>query len=388
MQVFNVSMKVLKRNLPSILIYLGIFLALSLLFASQSREQESQYASFDNLKINVAVFSEEDTPLIDGLMETLKETSYIIPLKDDLDIISDALYFRIVTYVLRIPEGFTESFMNGEEMKLVKQTIPGSINNIYTELAVNSYFNTARLYLSSGKVMTDEELVERTRSALAEKTPIDMKSSQVVQKDEYAKFYFNYMAYSLVSILVLGTSLIMLVWKDPDLYRRTAVSPLRRSSISFQKYLALGLFTLISWVVLTFAYFAVNKYAHLDQRLILHMVNSLIFAFTAMAMSFLVGTLLKSRNAISAVSNVVALGPSFISGVFVPQELLGQNVLNMAKVTPTYWYVTSNNIISSSGSLTGGTMETIYSNMLIIGLFGIGFFILATLAGRRARTAL
>ena len=387
MQVFNVSMKVLKRNLPSILIYLGIFLALSLLFASQSREQESQYASFDNLKISVAVFSEEDTPLIDGLMETLKETAYITPLKDDPDVISDALYFRIVTYVLRIPEGFTESFRNGEEMKLEKQTIPGSINNIYTELAVNSYFNTARLYLSSGEDMTEEELVVRTRTALAQKTPIDMKTTELVQKDEYAKFYFNYMSYSLVSILVLGTSLIMLVWKDPDLYRRTAVSPLRRSSISLQKYMALGLFTLISWMVLTFAYFAVNRNAHLDQRLILHMMNSLVFAFTAMGMSFLVGTLLKSRNAISAVSNVVALGPSFISGVFVPQELLGQNVLNLAKVTPTYWYVTANNAISSAGSLTGSVTGTIYKSMVIIGIFGIGFFILASLAGRRVRKA-
>ena len=63
MQVFNVSMKVLKRNAPSILIYLGIFLGLSLLFASNSSEQEAEYASFETVKTPVALFLEEDTPL-------------------------------------------------------------------------------------------------------------------------------------------------------------------------------------------------------------------------------------------------------------------------------------------------------------------------------------
>ena len=56
-------MKVLKRNYPSILIYLGIFLGLSLLFASQGSQQEEEYTSFETVKTPVAVFAEE-TPLL------------------------------------------------------------------------------------------------------------------------------------------------------------------------------------------------------------------------------------------------------------------------------------------------------------------------------------
>lgn len=44
----------------------------------------------------------------------------------------------------------------------------------------------------------------------------------------------------------------------------------------------------------------------------------------------------KSRGAMSAAANVFALGTSFLSGVFVPQELLGSNVLTIASFTPTY----------------------------------------------------
>lgn len=385
MQVFKVSMKVLKRNYPSILIYLGIFLGLSLLFASQGSQQEEEYTSFETVKTPVAVFAEEDTPLVRGFIENLRETAEIVTLKDEEATISDALYFRVVTYVIRIPEGFTETFMGQEDVMVEIETIPGSAGNTYTDLAVNSFFQTAALYLAADETLTEEALVEETVSALSERTPVEVKSQNQQKEDGYAKFYFNYMSYSLVSILVLGTSLIMLVWKDKDLYERTEVSPLKRESISLQKYLALGVFSLLTWVVLNGAYFFVNTQSTLDLRTLLHMGNSVVFAFTAMGMSFLIGTLLKSRNAISAVSNVVSLGPSFISGVFVPQELLGSSVLSMAKVTPTYWYVTANNTIASIGTLQEAKTQSVFTFMLIVFGFGLLFFILSSLAGRRAR---
>lgn len=378
-------MKILRRNYPSILIYVGIFLGLSLLFAVQSNQQEEEYTSFDTVKTNVAVFQEEDTPLVRGFIENLKETSNIVEVLDEKDIIADALYFRMVTYVIRIPEGFTEAFMKGEEDKLIKQTLPGNITNIYTELSVDSYFNTARAYLSAQNELTQEELAEKTVAALKMETPVEVKSYGMPEADNYSKFYFNYLSYSMVSILVLGTSIIMLVWKDLDLFRRTEVSPLTRQNINLQKYLALGVFTLFTWAVLSLAYFLVNRSAVFDQKMILHLLNALVFAFTAMGMSFLVGTFLRSRNAISAVSNVIALGPSFISGVFVPQEFLGDNVLNLAKVTPTYWYVTANNIISSLSGLAGDPLNTVYQYMIIVGAFGLFFFAAASFAAKRQR---
>jgi ABC-2 type transport system permease protein len=384
MQVFKVSMKVLKRNYPSIIIYLAIFLGLSLLFASQGSQQEEEYTSFSTVKTPVAVFLEEDTPLVRGFLQNLEETSDIGALEDEEDIINDALYFRIVTYVIRIPEGFTEDFMNREDVILTKETVPGSVTNTYTDLSVNSFFSTAALYLAADEAISQEELAVKTNAALAQRTPVEVKRLNQVDDNNYAKFYFNYMSYSLVSILVLGTSLIMLVWKDTDLYQRTEVSPLKRSSITLQKYLALCVFTFLTWVALNGAYFIVNRQSTLDLPTLLHMGNSFIFAFTAMGMSFFIGTLLKSRNAISAVTNVIALGPAFISGAFVPQELLGQNVLNMAKVTPTYWYVTANNRISSLASLQEASKNSVFTYMLIVFIFGLVFFILSGIAGRKA----
>lgn len=382
MQVFKVSMKVLKRNAPSILIYLGIFLGLSLLFASGSSSQEAEYASFETVKTPVALYMEEDTPLTRGFQEFLKENAYLVEVEDEEKTLADALYFRVVTYVVRIPEGFTESFLKGDPLPIVKETLPDAITNIYTDISIESYFETARIYRESLPELTLEELVEKTRTALAVKTPVNIETYGGEEPSSYTRFYYNYMSYSMVSILVLGTSIIMLLWREESLLKRTEVSPLSRISIQVQKVLALGVFTLVTFLLLNAFYFLINRNAALDEKTLLHVANSFILAFTSMGMSFLVGTLLKSRNAITAVSNVVSLGPSFISGVFVPQALLGESVLAIARVTPTYYYVTANELIATLGSTID---PAIYRNMLILLIFGILFFILSFYFGQRRK---
>lgn len=382
MQVFKVSMKVLKRNTPSLLIYLIIFLGLTMMFASGSSEQEAEYASFETAKTPVALFMEEDTPLTRSFEEYLKESAQLVSVKDEEKIIADAMYFRIVTYVIRIPEGFTESFLSGEPLPLLKETLPDAITNIYTDLSVENFFNTARVFQKTLPGASLEEILDKTRNTLAVKTPVRVETYGGEKPSSFTRFYFNYMAYSLVSILVLGTSVIMLLWRDLPLLRRTEISPLKKSSIQLQKFLALSVFTLITFLLLNGCYFLVNRNAVLDDKTLLHMGNSFVLAFTSMGMSFLVGTLLKSRNAITAVSNVVSLGPSFISGVFVPQALLGEGVLTLAKVTPTYYYVTANELIATLGS----TMNNeIYTHMLVLAAFGVLFFLLAFYFGQRRR---
>ena len=384
MQVFKVSLKILKKNLPSLLIYLIVFLVLSVIFSSVAKEQESEYSDFETVKTSVAFFQDESTPLVEAFKDELSKSAIFVETKDDYDAIMDALYFRSVSYVIRIPEGFTEKIMNAEDVQLEKRTVAGSISNTYTDLAINNYFNTARLYISQEPDLSQEELASKVALSLDHKTEITVdKSSISTDTFGYGKFFFNYLAYSLVSILITGTSIVMIVWKNQELYRRTEVSPLKRGTINMGKLLALALFTVMTWFILVVAYFFLSGKFAFDIQLVLYLANSFVFAFMALWLSFLIGTLLKSRNAISAASNVLSLGPSFISGVFVPQELLGQNVLSIAKFTPTYWYVTANNMIDAMKETNSETIMQIFSNTAVVFGFGVAFLIISFVLGRR-----
>jgi len=384
MQVFKVSLKILKKNLPSLLIYLIVFLVLSVVFSSVAQKQESEYTDFETVKTSIAFFQDESTPLVEAFKDELGKSAIFVATKDDYDAIMDALYFRSVSYVIRIPKGFTEKIMKGEDVQLEKRTVAGSISNTYTDLAINNYFNTARLYISQEPNLSQEELASKVSLSLEHKTDITVEKSAIsTDAFGYGKFFFNYLAYSLVSILITGTSIVMLVWKNQELYRRTEVSPLKRGTINMGKLLALALFTLMTWFILVVTYFFLSGNFSFNIQLLLYVANSFVFAFMALWLSFLIGTLLKSRNAISAASNVLSLGPSFISGVFVPQELLGQNVLSIAKFTPTYWYVTANNLIDAMKETNSETLVQIFSNTAVVFGFGIAFLIISLILGRR-----
>ena len=72
----------------------------------------------------------------------------------------------------------------------------------------------------------------------------------------------------------------------------------------------------------------------------------------------------------SAVANVFSLGTCFISGVFVPQALLGKTVLTIASFTPTYWYIKANNDIAAAINFNTGNLIPIFTNMLVVLAFG------------------
>jgi len=114
-------------------------------------------------------------------------------------------------------------------------------------------------------------------------------------------------------------------------------------------------------------------------------INSIILTLNCLSISYLVGNLLRSRNAQSAVTNVLTMGMCFIGGVFVPQELLGKTVLSISRFTPIYWFVRANNEIISLGDFNSRNLIPILQNMLIQLAFAAGILAAALIILSRKR---
>ena len=222
MPVFKLCMKIIKKNLSSMVIYVAVFLLVTLLFTNS---QKSQVVSFTQEKSNIAIISEESSPLIDGFKKQLSKTTNQVIIPDNTEKLQDALYFRDVEYIIRIPKGFTEGFMKGEAVQIQKIIVPGSTTTAFIDLNINQYFNTARLYVKNTKGITQAKLVEHLSQDLSTDTPVQMKSTGQSNTDNNTSqnFVYNYLAYSLFSVLILGISAIMLVFNDADLQRRNFV---------------------------------------------------------------------------------------------------------------------------------------------------------------------
>ena len=377
-------MKIIQKNLSSMMIYVAVFLIVAtLLSLNGSKVQE---AGFSQEKTNIAFLSEEDSPLIDGFQAELAKTANFVEVPDETEKLQDALFFRSVSYILRIPKGFTQSFMRGEDVRIEKTTVPNSVSNAYLDLNINQYFNTAALYVKTVPGITQEDLVRHLKADMESNTPVAMKADARPNTDNgFSANYFNYLAYALSSVLVLGISAIMLVFNDRDLSRRNFCSPQGAGKINFQFILANLVFTAVCWAVMVGFCFLFDHRNMMTRNTVYLVLNSFVFTLSMSSISFLIGNLLKNRGAISAVCNVVTLGPCFISGVFVPQEFLNSTVLKIASFTPTYWYVKANNQISSLAGFSFSSLSETYTAMLIEAGFAVAFFAVSMVVGKKKR---
>jgi len=116
-------------------------------------------------------------------------------------------------------------------------------------------------------------------------------------------------------------------------------------------------------------------------------INGGVFTIAALSMSYLVGSIIKSKNAQSAIANTLPLGLSFISGTFIPQELLGSKTLAMASLNPIYWYVKANNVIGSLSKISFDTLGPILTYMLIQLGFAAAVFSIALVVSKQQRIA-
>ena len=373
----------MQRKLPILLIYVGVFLSV-LFTVSANFSNSPEQAVFSDERMRITVIAEESSPVVDGLMRELAKTCDFVTLKDTPEAMQDALFFHAVSSILRIPAGFTQDVLAGREAVIERIAVPNSISGMNLDMITDQYLNTVRLHAAFASELAPEEIVARAEADLSVETPIEMKSGQEKAAAlSCSAYYFNYLSYVYLSVFILGISALMIVFNKPDLRRRNACSPIPSGRVNVQFLLANLLFTFAVWMIMTCMFFVVNP----DHRILPHIglffANSLLYAFCAASISYLIGISLKGDSAVSAVSNVVSLGTSFLCGVFVPQTMLSPSVLRIAQFTPTYWFVKANNHLAETALTSQTQIDTFLSYLLVQAVFAVAFLVLALVVGKK-----
>ena len=389
MPVFNLCLKIFKKNTTIISVYFAVFFFVSFMMMSNISTQ--QPTSFQESKRPLAWVGTEQSALLDGLKESLKTRAKIVPYEEDVNLLQDALYFGQIEYLVRVPDGFTADF-DKNRLQLEVTSVPGSISKVYLEMAIDQYLNRVAHYR---KLLGDQlpmetivdyaledlsyeiEVATQTSSEGAENPTGNGENASSQGPQKLIHVVFNYLAYTLMFVVIFGVSTIMLVFSKEDIRKRNNCSPLPQKRMHGELFLASGLFALIAWLslVLFSMAFAYREVWHVNT--LIYILNSFVFAISVTCISFLIGTLAKNREAINALANVFTLGTCFLSGVFVPQMLLGESVLRIASFMPTYWFVLANERISQSTQLSAEQLQAVFNAMGIELAFGVAFFAIA-----------
>lgn len=245
MQVFKAMMKIMRKRLPSAMIYIIVFIVISILVTNASTKDNK----FEVTKLDICVFDEDDTPESRALTEFIGKTNDIDEIENDRDAIIDALYYKRVNYALIINKGYAEKLAAGDTADLFgSYHIDENYSVVYIGQFLDEYTTSVKAYLAMGK--TVDEAISCTEEALSQHTDVDMLRVDKGGNSHYSvdfAGYFQYMPYILIAAVFTVICQVLVTMNNKDIRYRTNCSCMNSSKYTFQLIFGSGLFVISVW---------------------------------------------------------------------------------------------------------------------------------------------
>ena len=343
MQVFKAMLKVMRKRLPSAMIYIIVFVVISIIVTNASTKDNK----FEVTKLDICVFDEDDTPESRALIDFIGKSNDIDEIENDRDTIIDSLYYKRVNYALIIKKGYAERLAAGDTADLFgSYHIDENYSVVYMGQFLDEYTTSVKAYLTMGRTL--DEAISSAEEALSQNTEVDMLR---VDKGGSSHFsvdfagYFQYMPYILIAAVFTVVCQVLVTMNNKDIRYRTNCSCIAPSKYTFQMFMGSAVFVLAVWLLLIVIGAILNKEMYTG-RAWYAVLNSFIFSVVVTAISVFISSFEPKENVLNLITQVLSIGMSFLCGIFIPMEVLSDRVLAVARFLPAYWYVRANNMIA------------------------------------------
>ena len=379
MTVFKTFLKILNKNKLIVILYTVFLIG----FGGFNMQTSENSTNFVQSKPDILIINnDEEKGIAKDLIKYVTENSNIVDIKNDEEAINDALFYRDVNYIIYIPENYSEDFMNGKNPEIsIKST--GDYQASLAEMLLSRYIKVANTYKQS--IDDEDELISKINETLSKQTEVEITSTLDTNSLSKATFYYNFASYSILACLVYVICLILASFKDEKIQKRTIVSSMNYKKHNRQLLLSNSLFSLILWIFYVALSFVLIGDVMFSNQGLIYMLNSFIFTICATTMAFFIGNLVTNKNAVNGIVNVVALGSSFLCGAFVPMRWLPDSVLKIAHILPSYYYIDTNEALTSLEMFNLETLKPLIINMTIVLGFSVAFIVLANIVARKKR---
>lgn len=380
MTVFKTVWKILNKNKITVI----IFTVMLLLFGVSNMKTSEKSMNFIASKPDVLIVNyDKDEGITKDFIKYITDNSNIVDIKTDEEKINDALFYRDVNYVIYIPENYSKDFMEGKNVELeIKST--GDYQASLEEMLVSRYIKVAKIYQKN--ITNEDELISKINETLSDQVQTEITSKLDTNTISNATFYYNFASYSILACLLLVISLILSSFNDQKIKKRIIVSSTKYKKHNKILLISNCCYSFILWLLYVVISFFILGDVMTKIQGIIYIINSLVLTICATTIAFFIGNLISSKGAINGIVNVVALGSSFICGVFVPMRWLPDSVLKMAHLLPTYYYVSTNEALKTIEQFNIQTLKPLIINMAIILCFALLFIILTNIISRKKRT--
>lgn len=377
MIVFKTILKILNKLKGMLILYTVMLI----LITSLTQTSDNNITKFEESKPDILIINkDEHSDLTNNFVKYLAKHANLA----DIDInaeekINDALFYRDVNYVIYIPKNFTNDILQDKE-PIINYKSTNDESASYSQMLVNKYIKTALIYKDYYQA---NDLIKKINETLSTNTNVKIKTHLDTSKVSAATRYFNFLNYAFLAGCVYCISMILASLKEENVNKRTIIS-----SYSLRKYNRIVLLSnacviFLMWLFYMILSFILFKKLMVSFNGILYMINSLVFAFCGLTIGFLIGNITQNKNAIGGIVNVVALGSSFLCGCFVPISYLPNYVLKIAKILPSYYFVTNNELTKSIEIFSWSNIKPLFINNIVIVTFCILFVIITNFINKK-----
>ena len=298
----------------------------------------NEVTGFKDTQYQVMIKDESDgsSDIMNALIAALQKDHKVTLTTNSDNSMKEAVYGNDVDGALWIPSDVDTRINNGESA--VKMEIGNSLNGNILREYVNSYIRYAVVLKNQGNFS-----VENMNKILSEQATVSVISKDNALKDDdyYAKF----------GEIIIGMKSVNQVMVEKFLGGLTVVG------------IIVGINLLFVAIVAPSFYISAGA----PKALMLTFASAL----TAYALAFLCSVIIGDNTyGYSAASTVVGMGVSFISGIFVPLELLNPVAISIAKFFPVYYVMTA----AENPSLE---FSSYAMNLGMVLLFGVLYLALA-----------
>ena len=384
MIVFKTFWRIMKRYWWIVFIYVAILTSLSVINLNAA-----PVTDFVDTKPEITIVSQDSSdlatkPFTKNFLNYLSKNTKIIDLKESET--TDALFYQKISMILYLPEDLESKILSGQKITLDYRT-SGNYTAELSKNLIKRYFELQKTEILESKNSSKEQsntpsedsekIISRLNQKLDQSPTVRLASKNATNLSKIAAF-FNFASYTIMAIILYVTCFINASFNKSPVKKRTMVSSLHLKKYNFSLLLANSIFAFSVFALLTTLSFFVLGDIVLTPFFIFEILNILLHTLAALTLAELVSTFNLSRDAVSGVVNLLSLAPAFLSGAFVPTYFLPSFVLTIAHIFPTYWFIDTNNKITTLTEFSFSSFLAILPNLLVLVLFSI-IFIMANL---------
>ena len=344
MTVYKYFIKIALKNKGIILSYTIIFFIMSILSGVSATQRE---ASFMETRLNIGIIDNSNSELSNGLKKYLEGKNNIRDTIDDVDYIKEQIFLEMADAIIIIPEDFQEKVIN-KENSIEIYNDDRKIESLQIQNQVNKFLMFANASYEDGEFDLDN--VNLALNEKIEVELIDNNSAKNIGINRWFKNYYNFTSYVIMGMYISIIGLVMADFRDENVDNRMKISS--KKLLNFNREIYLGQLTLASIITFLFILGSIvlkGKYIG-EINFSKYIINTIAFSFAILCFTFFLNNFTKNKFIINGISTVLSLGTSFISGIMVPQELLGEKTLALAKFFPNYYFVRINEMTVNSFS--------------------------------------